>query len=167
MGIKKNILVIDDSALMRRVICDIINSDEKFEVGDIAKDGVEALSLLTDKRYDGVVLDINMPRMNGLELLEKMKKLRIRANVIMNSTLTKDGAEETIRALELGAVDFVTKPDNFIAAKGNDFKVRLLDALNTATRIRRIHSVPKVQQESQARNESISDIRKKNFDKVK
>lgn len=160
MGIKKNILVVDDSALMRRVICDIINSDEKFEVGDIARDGVEALSLLTDKRYDGVVLDINMPRMNGLELLEKMKKLKLRANVIMNSTLTKDGAEETIRALELGAVDFVTKPDNFIAAKGNDFKVRLLDALNTATRIRRIHSVSKVQQESQARNESISDIRK-------
>ena len=160
MVMKKNILVIDDSALMRRVICDIISSDEKFVVEDIARDGVEALELLADKRYDAVVLDVNMPRMDGLELLEKMQKLRVRANVIMNSTLTKDGAVETIKALELGAIDFVTKPDNFVAAKGNDYKVRLLSTLSVATRIRRIHSVSKTQQESNAKGESITDIRK-------
>ena len=74
---KKNILVVDDSALMRRVMCDIINSDERFEAVDVAKDGVEALSLLTDKKYDAVLLDINMPRLTGIELLEKLQKFTI------------------------------------------------------------------------------------------
>lgn len=135
MGIKKKALVVDDSALMRRVVCDIINSDENLEVEDIAKDGVEAFALLVDKQYDVVVLDINMPKMSGLELLEKLQKMKLRANIIMNSTLTKDGAAETIRALELGAIDFVTKPESFIAAKGNDFKERLLRAVHVAARI--------------------------------
>ncbi len=133
---KKKILVVDDSALMRRVVCDIINSDENFVVADIAKDGVEAFALLTDNQYDVVVLDINMPRMSGLELLEKMHKLKMRANIIMNSTLTKEGAAETIRALELGAVDFVTKPDNFIAAKGNDFREALLGTIRVVSQIK-------------------------------
>lgn len=135
MGIKKKALVVDDSALMRRVVCDIINSDENLEVEDIAKDGVEAFALLVDKQYDVVVLDVNMPKMSGLELLEKLQKMKLRANIIMNSTLTKDGATETIRALELGAIDFVTKPESFIAAKGNDFKERLLRAVYVAARI--------------------------------
>lgn len=136
MDNKKKILVVDDSALMRRVVCDIINSDENFRVADVARDGVEAFALLTDNQYDVVVLDINMPRMSGLELLEKMHKLKMRANIIMNSTLTKEGATETIRALELGAVDFVTKPDNFIAAKGNDFKNTLLKTIRVVSQIK-------------------------------
>lgn len=136
MGGKKKILVVDDSALMRRISCDIINSDENFEVEDVAKDGVEAFALLTDHQYDAVVLDINMPRMTGLELLERLKKNRIKANVVMNSTLTKNGAEETIRALELGAIDFITKPENFIAAKGSDYRNALLQTVRVATRAR-------------------------------
>lgn len=136
MNEKKKILVVDDSALMRRVVCDIINSDEKFVVEDIAKDGIEALAKITDHQYDVVVLDINMPRMSGLELLEKLQKLKIRANIIMNSTLTKEGAAETIRALELGAIDFVTKPENFIAAKGNDFRTRLLNTIHMASKVK-------------------------------
>ena len=61
---KKNILVVDDSALMRRVICDIINSDETFQAIDTCRDGLDALEKLRAKRYDGVVLDVNMPRMD-------------------------------------------------------------------------------------------------------
>ena len=60
----KKILVVDDSALMRRVLCDIIGSDERFEVADRARDGQEALDLLRKNSYDAVVLDVNMPRMN-------------------------------------------------------------------------------------------------------
>ncbi|MBQ4531531.1 MAG: chemotaxis-specific protein-glutamate methyltransferase CheB [Lachnospiraceae bacterium] len=153
MGVKKNILVVDDSALMRRVVCDIINADENFVVADIAKNGVEALTLLTDHQYDAVVLDINMPRMTGLELLEKLQKLRIKANIIMNSTLTKDGAAETIKALELGAIDFVTKPENFIAAKGNDFKTTLLTALNVAAGVKIPRRLPKYKPEVGKRKE--------------
>ena len=64
---KKNILLIDDSALMRRVICDIIASDNSFQIADICKDGQEGYEKLKEKRYDAVLLDVNMPRMDGLE----------------------------------------------------------------------------------------------------
>lgn len=130
MYMKKKILVVDDSALMRRVICDIIQSDERFLVEDIAKDGVEAYELLKQKQYDAVMLDINMPRMTGLELLERLQKEGIKAWVIMSSTLTQSGAAETLRALELGAVDFVTKPGNFIEARGTGFKDMVLQVLD-------------------------------------
>lgn len=153
---KKKALVVDDSALMRRVVCDIINSDENLEVEDIAKDGVEAFSLLVDKQYDVVILDVNMPKMSGLELLEKLQKMKLKANIIMNSTLTKDGAGETIRALELGAIDFVTKPESFIAAKGNDFKERLLRAVHVATRIPTFRS--RVQMAASEKPETASAI---------
>lgn len=127
---KKNILVVDDSALMRRVICDIINSEGTFQAVDVCRDGLEAYESLKTKRYDGVVLDVNMPRMNGLELLERLQKEKIKANVIMVSTTTTKDAEVTILAMELGALDFVTKPTNIIEAKGEDFKQRLLKVLS-------------------------------------
>lgn len=127
---KKNILVVDDSALLRRVLCDIINSDDALQATDTCKDGLEAYEQLKKKRYDAVVLDVNMPRMNGLELLEKLQKDRIKATIIMVSTLTVRDAEVTIKALELGAVDFVTKPNNIIEAKGNVFKDSLLAVLS-------------------------------------
>ena len=126
---KKNILVVDDSALMRRVICDIINADNKFQVADVCRDGLEAYEKLKTTKYDGVVLDVNMPRMNGLELLEKLQKDGIKATVIMVSTLTTKDAEITLLAIERGAVDFVPKPTNIIEAKGLDFKHQLIRVL--------------------------------------
>ena len=122
---KKNILVVDDSALMRRVICDIINSDETFQAIDTCRDGLDALEKLRAKRYDGVGLDVNMPRMDGLALLEQLQKERIRATVIMVSTTTTKDAEVTMLAMERGAVDFVPKPTNVIEAKGEAFKGKL------------------------------------------
>ena len=125
----KNILVVDDSALMRRVICDIINSDSNFQATDYFRDGLEAYEKLKTKAYDAVILDVNMPRMDGLQLLEQLQKDNIKANVIMVSTLTTRDAEVTIMALERGALDFVAKPTNIIEAKGEDFKQRLLSVL--------------------------------------
>ena len=127
---KKNILVVDDSALMRRVICDIINSDSNFQAKDTCRDGLEAYQKLKTTTYDGVVLDVNMPRMDGLQLLEKLQEDNIKANVIMVSTLTTKDAEVTILALERGAIDFVTKPTAIAEAKGEDFKKKVLDTLN-------------------------------------
>ena len=127
---KKNILVVDDSALMRRVICDIINTDSNFQAKDTCRDGLEAYERLKTTIYDGVVLDVNMPRMDGLQLLEKLQEDNIKANVIMVSTLTTKDAEVTILALGRGAIDFVTKPTNISEAKGEDFKKKLLDTLN-------------------------------------
>lgn len=127
---KKNILVVDDSALMRRIICDIINSDENFQATDFCRDGLEAYEKLKVKSYDGVVLDVNMPRMDGLQLLERLQKEGIKAKVVMVSTLTTKDAEVTILAMERGAIDFVTKPTNVIEAKGEEFKKQLLGVLS-------------------------------------
>lgn len=127
---KKNILVVDDSALMRRVICDIINTDSNFQAKDFCRDGLEAYERLKTTKYDGVVLDVNMPRMDGLELLKKLQDDKIKATVIMVSTTTTKDADTTILAMELGAVDFVTKPTNIVEAKGEKFKKKLLDVLS-------------------------------------
>jgi len=132
---KKNILIVDDSALMRRVESDIIKSDERFQVVDTAVNGLEAFDLVTQKgkNYDAVVLDINMPKMNGIEFLETLEKQKIKLKVIIVSTLAKDGAAETIRALELGAFDYVTKPESFVDAMSDRFKGKLLQCLAYAT----------------------------------
>ncbi len=139
---KKNILVVDDSALMRRVICDIINSDSNFQAKDTCKDGLEAYEKLKTTTYDGVVLDVNMPRMDGLQLLEKLQEDNIKANVIMVSTLTTKDAEVTILALERGAIDFVTKPTAISEAKGEDFKKKVLEVLNAVLNSRQFSRTP-------------------------
>lgn len=139
---KKNILVVDDSALMRRVICDIINSDSNFQAKDTCRDGLEAYERLKTTTYDGVVLDVNMPRMDGLQLLEKLQQDNIKANVIMVSTLTTKDAEVTILALERGAIDFVTKPTAIAEAKGEEFKKKVLDVLNAVLNSRQFVRTP-------------------------
>lgn len=130
---KKKILLVDDSALMRSVLCDIINKDERFQVADRATNGLEALDLLTRKAYDAVVLDVNMPKMNGLELLKELQKRRISARVMMASTDTREGAKTTLDALELGALDFVHKPDNAVSCRNAEFKQRFIDVLDAVT----------------------------------
>lgn len=126
---KKKILVVDDSALMRRVLCDIINSDDRFEVANIATDGVEGFKYICEKSYDAVVLDVYMPRMTGLQLLEEMQKSRVSARVMMSSTTTAEGAQETLDALSLGAIDFIKKPENVANARENSFAKSFLEHL--------------------------------------
>lgn len=132
---KKNILVVDDSALMRRLLSDIINSDDRFVVSKVAFNGLEALDYITInyRNIDAVVLDINMPKMNGLQFMESISKLNIKLTVIIVSTVAKEGTKETIQALELGAFDFVTKPESFIEARGDRFKNQLINCLLVAT----------------------------------
>lgn len=125
----KKILVVDDSALMRRVLCDIINTDSRFSVEDEATNGVEALEFLSKKQYDGVVLDVNMPKMDGLQLLKEIQKNNIKTRVMMASTVTKEGSQVTLDALELGALDFVHKPDWSFKCKDESFKIELLGTL--------------------------------------
>ena len=126
---EKRILVVDDSALMRRVASDIINSDSRYHVEDTASDGAAALELIKTKQYDAVVLDVNMPKMNGLELLRILHKEKINVRVMMFSSTTSQGARETIEALELGAIDFIKKPDGLAEVKGDGFKNRFLEML--------------------------------------
>ncbi|NLO10738.1 MAG: chemotaxis-specific protein-glutamate methyltransferase CheB [Clostridiales bacterium] len=134
----KNILIIDDSALMRRVISDIIEADQRFKVIGAAINGLAGLSMLQENagKVDAVLLDINMPRMNGLEVLEEIKKQNIKTTVIVVSAITTKDALETIRALELGAFDFVTKPESLEELRSNAFTNRLLDCLSVATKLK-------------------------------
>ena len=160
---KKNILVVDDSALMRRVECDIINSDSNFQAIDVCRDGIEAYEKLKTTSYDGVILDVNMPRMDGLQLLEKLQADNIKANIIMVSTLTTKDAEITMLAMERGAIDFVPKPSNIIEAKGEEFKKNLLSVLSAVLRTKSYvsskTSTSNVANLTPAKNESIRRLR--------
>lgn len=140
--------MVDDSALMRKVICDIIKSDNNYHVEDIARDGQDAYDLIKEKKYDIVILDIIMPRMTGIELLEALKRDNITVKVIMASTLTVEGGDETMRALELGALDFVTKPSNFIEAKGEQFSEMLLRTINAVISLPDVKPVPRAAQQT-------------------
>lgn len=131
---KKKILIVDDSALMRRVLCDIINSDDRFEVSEYAIDGADGFKKICAKPYDAVVLDVYMPKMTGLEMLREMQKSKVYANVLMASTTTGEGAKETLMALELGAVDFIKKPENVADARHDDFRKRFLDLLDVVSK---------------------------------
>ncbi len=129
----KKILIVDDSALMRRVLCDIINGDRRFQVADKAANGLIALDLLSRNTYDAVVLDVNMPKMGGLELLKELQKRKIPAKVMMASTDTMEGAKTTMDALELGALDFIHKPSNAGECRVDAFQkefIRILDVVS-------------------------------------
>ena len=126
----KKILVVDDSALMRRVLCDIIEQDKNLQVVDKATNGLEALELIKKNTYDAVVLDVNMPKMNGLELLKELRRNKISVRIMMASTDTREGAQTTLDALELGALDFVHKPDRALDCRGEEFMRNFLRTLN-------------------------------------
>ena len=130
---KKNIVIIDDSALMRRVLSDIINSDQMFHVVAVAENGKDALEKMEQiESIDAIVLDLNMPVMSGVEFLRELKNRKIEMQVVLVSTLAKEGGKETMEALELGALDFVRKPDALRDCKGEAFKTRLLKMLTVA-----------------------------------
>ena len=132
---RKKVLVADDSALMRRVVCDIIEKDGKYVVEDVCSDGLQAYNLLVRKTYDAAYIDIHMPKMSGLELLKRLKDEKIGIRAVVAASMTKDGASETIQAMSLGAVDFLSKPNNFIEARGSDYAKALLDALKLAVSV--------------------------------
>lgn len=105
------IMVVDDSAFMRQVISRMLQEDPELNVVATARDGLDALMKIEIFRPDVITLDMEMPRMNGLECLARVME-EFSLPVIMVSSLTVEGAEPTLRALELGAVDFVTKPSS-------------------------------------------------------
>ena len=158
----KKILVVDDSALMRRVLCDIRDTDERFQVVARATNGLEALDLLSRNQYDAVVLDVNMPKMTGLELLEELQKRKIPARVMVASTDTREGAKTTMDALELGALDFIHKPDSAVDCRADIFRDRLLKVLDvvSASRLPVFDSHEKIM-EKQATAAKMADFARK------
>lgn len=109
---KIRVLVVDDSALIRRMVSDALESDPGIEVAGSAADGRIALAKIPQVNPDIVTLDIEMPVMDGLETLKELRKTYLCLPVIMFSTLTERGASATLDALALGASDCVTKPSS-------------------------------------------------------
>ena len=103
------VLVVDDSALMRQLLTHILGSDPEIEVAGAAPDPFMAREKIKELNPDVLTLDLEMPRMDGLTFLEKLMALRPMP-VLVVSTLTQKGADAALRALELGAVDYVAKP---------------------------------------------------------
>ncbi|HEU0277043.1 MAG TPA: chemotaxis response regulator protein-glutamate methylesterase [Rhodanobacteraceae bacterium] len=110
---KIKVLCVDDSALIRGLMAEIINEHEDMEVVAVAPDPLVARDLIKRHNPDVLTLDVEMPRMDGLDFLERLMRLRPMP-VVMVSSLTQRGSEATLRALELGAVDFVAKPESGI-----------------------------------------------------
>ncbi|MEZ2720645.1 chemotaxis response regulator protein-glutamate methylesterase [Paenalcaligenes hominis] len=106
---KIRVLCVDDSALVRSLMVEIINSHDDMEVVAVAPDPIVARDLIKQYNPDVLTLDVEMPRMDGLDFLERLMRLRPMP-VVMVSSLTERNSDITLRALELGAVDFVTKP---------------------------------------------------------
>lgn len=105
------VLVVDDSILYRKTLKDILGAVEGVEVIDTAVNGVDALEKIARLKPDLVTLDVEMPEMDGLEVLRRLKQQRSESAVIMCSSLTSAGAATTIEALNHGAFDFIAKPD--------------------------------------------------------
>jgi two-component system chemotaxis response regulator CheB len=109
---KIRILVVDDAVVVRRMLTDVLNGDPELEVVATAPNGVIALAKIPQVNPDLVIMDVEMPEMDGLQTLQALRKTYRRLPVIMFSTLTQRGATSTLDALALGANDYVTKPAN-------------------------------------------------------
>jgi two-component system chemotaxis response regulator CheB len=131
------VLVADDSFFMRKLISDIISADSRFEVADTARNGREAVEKTKRLRPDAVTLDIEMPEKNGLDALREIMD-ECPTPVVMLSSLTREGAKETIRALEWGAVDFALKPSGPISLDIRKIGGELLDKLAAAVKAKPI-----------------------------
>lgn len=141
------VLIVDDSALIRKLLTEIVNSQCDMEAVGAAPDPYAARELIRNLDPDVLTLDVEMPKMDGLEFLEKLMRLRPMP-VVMVSTLTERGSEITLRALELGAVDFVSKPKLDIANGMREYAQEITDKIRAAVsaRIRKsagtVHQAP-------------------------
>ncbi|MBC7217961.1 MAG: chemotaxis response regulator protein-glutamate methylesterase [Candidatus Caldatribacterium sp.] len=133
---KWRVLVVDDSALMRKVLKKIIASDPAFEVIDTARDGEDAVEKARALRPDVITMDVNMPRMDGLTALQIIVEEAI-APVVVVSSLTQDGATTTFEALELGAFDCVAKPGGTVSPDLYLVQQELLEKLRAACKASR------------------------------
>ncbi|QJE01452.1 chemotaxis response regulator protein-glutamate methylesterase [Massilia forsythiae] len=132
---KIKVAIVDDSALIRSVMTEIVNSQPDMEVAGVAPDPLVARELIKRTNPDVLTLDVEMPKMDGLDFLERLMRLRPMP-VLMVSSLTERGSEITMRALELGAVDFVTKPKISIQSGMREYTELITDKIRAAARAR-------------------------------
>jgi len=128
---KIRVIVVDDSALVRSLLAEIINRQGDMECIGTANDPLIAREMIREQNPDVITLDVEMPRMDGIDFLGRLMRLRPMP-VVMISTLTERGAEVTMKALELGAVDFVAKPRVGLAGGLNDLATQIVDKIRVA-----------------------------------
>ncbi|MCX4193874.1 protein-glutamate methylesterase/protein-glutamine glutaminase [Methylophaga sp. OBS1] len=125
------VIVIDDSALIRQLLTEILNSDEAIQVVATASDPYQAREKIKLHNPDVLTLDVEMPRMDGLTFLRNLMRLRPMP-VVMVSTLTEKGAEVTLEALSLGAFDFVAKPKLYLSGQLEDYAQEIISKVKAA-----------------------------------
>jgi two-component system chemotaxis response regulator CheB len=146
---KTQVLIVDDSALVRSILTEIIDRQPDMQCVGAAADPLIAREMIRERNPDVVTLDVEMPRMDGLDFLGRLMKLRP-TPVVMVSSLTERGAEVTLRALELGAVDFVAKPKIGVADGLRGLAADIVDKIRVAARA-------KIARRTGARTETVSD----------
>ncbi len=132
---KFRVLVVDDSTFMRKVLESIFNSDEQLQVVGHAKDGREAIALSESLKPDVITMDINMPHVDGLQATAHIMTTNPRPIVVVSSE-TKEGATSTLKALELGAIEFVTKPSSGIDLDMQSVREDLVRKVRMAAKVR-------------------------------
>jgi two-component system chemotaxis response regulator CheB len=140
---KFRVLIVDDSAFMRKVLETIFNADDQLQVVGQAKDGREAVSLADSLKPDVVTMDINMPHVDGLQATAEIMTTNPRPIVIVSSE-SKEGAASTLRALELGAIEFVAKPSSGVDLDMGSVKEELLRKVRMAAKVRVVRTASRL-----------------------
>src|SRR3954464_4532728 len=141
-GKRIRVLVADDSAFMRKVLVSILSADPNMEVVGEARDGKEAVTQSEALAPDVITMDINMPHMDGLQATEVIMSTKPRPIVIVSSE-SREGADTTLKALELGAIDFIAKPSSGIDLDMNSVREDLCKKLKMAAKVRVVRTATK------------------------
>jgi two-component system chemotaxis response regulator CheB len=140
---KFRVLIVEDSAFMRKVLETIFNADDQLQVVGHAKDGREAVSLAESLKPDVITMDINMPHVDGLQATAEIMTTNPRPIVIVSSE-SREGAASTLRALELGAIEFVAKPSSAIDLDMQSVKEELLRKVRMACKVRVVRTASRL-----------------------
>jgi two-component system chemotaxis response regulator CheB len=140
---KIRVLIVDDSTFMRKVLETIFNSDPQFQIAGHAKDGREAVALAESLKPDVITMDINMPHMDGLQATAQIMTTNPRPIVVVSSE-SKDGAASTLRALELGAIEFIAKPNSAIDLDMQSIREDLLRKVKMAAKVRVVRTASRL-----------------------
>ena len=140
---KVRVLIVDDSAFMRKVLETIFNSDTQLQVIGHAKDGREAVALAESLKPDVITMDINMPHMDGLQATAQIMTTNPRPIVIVSSD-SRDGAASTVKALELGAIEFIAKPSGAIDLDMQSIREDLLRKVKVAAKVRVVRTASRL-----------------------
>ncbi len=146
---KFRVLIVDDSAFMRKVLETILNSDEQLQVVGQAKDGREAVTLAESLKPDVITMDINMPHVDGLQATAQIMTTAPRPIVIVSSE-SREGAASTLKALELGAIEFVAKPSSGIDLDMQSVKEDLLRKVRMSAKVRVVRTASRLASTLQA-----------------